>query len=106
MYACRPTASSASTNASTRARALSGRLESQVGLQPGAPADLVTLRADHPALAAARGDTILDAWIFAVGNALVDTVRTRGTLQVEGGRHRDRPRLEARYRAAMAGLIA
>ena len=43
-------------------------------LAPGAPADLVTLRADDVATAAATGDQALDAWIFSAGNRLVEHV--------------------------------
>jgi formiminoglutamate deiminase len=74
------------------------------GLQAGAPADIVTLRADHPALAGRDADAILDAWIFAGGNELVDCVWSRGVKQVAEGRHRNRGSVLARYKDAMRRL--
>lgn len=76
------------------------------GLAPGAPADLVSLRADHPTLAGHRGDDILDSWIFASGRDLVDAVWVGGIRQVEGGRHRARDRIQARFVRVMERLAA
>ncbi len=73
-----------------------------VGFTPGARADIVTLQADHPALALAKGDGLLDAWIFA--GAKIDRVWRHGREVVSGGVHKDRPALEARYRKALAAL--
>lgn len=72
------------------------------GIQPGARADIVSLQADHPSLALARGDGLLDAWIFA--GAKIDRVWRHGREMVTGGVHRDRPALEARYRRALKSL--
>ncbi|MBL8581832.1 MAG: formimidoylglutamate deiminase [Rhizobiaceae bacterium] len=71
----------------------------------GAPADLVTLRAEHPTLWGKRGDALLDAWIFA-GAGSVDCAWVHGRKLVEGGRHRQRDAIEARFRRAMTELIA
>jgi formimidoylglutamate deiminase len=76
------------------------------GLAVGAPADLVTLDTTNPLYAHLADDRMLDAWVFSAGNALVDCVWARGTKLVEGGRHRDRPALAERFRAAMARLLA
>lgn len=76
------------------------------GLAPGAPADIVALDRDHPSLAAAAGDRILDACIFSAGAAAVHTVWAGGVKQVDGGRHRDRDRLAARYRTALRAVAA
>ena len=76
----------------------------QAGLAVGGPADIVSLDADHPALAGHRDETILDAWVFGAGAALVDCVWTRGRLQVEGGRHHARNLVRRRFAAAMARL--
>lgn len=73
-----------------------------VGIAPGVKADIVTLQADHPSLALAKGDTLLDAWIFA--GARIDGVWRHGIQLVSGGVHRDRPAIEARYRKALAAL--
>ena len=76
------------------------------GLRPGAAADIVTLRADHPALAGRSGDAILDAWIFAGGSELVDCVWARGIKQVADGRHTHRDAVRSRYATAMKRLTA
>ena len=74
------------------------------GLAEGAPADFVSLRADHPALAGHTEPTLIDAWVFGGGNAVVDCVWTRGTRQVDGGRHRARSAVAQRFTATMARL--
>ncbi|WP_237480654.1 formimidoylglutamate deiminase [Lichenibacterium dinghuense] len=74
------------------------------GVAVGAPADLVSLDADHPALAGHGPGTVLDAWIFGAGRALVDCVWVRGEKRVEGGRHVARAAVRRRYAAAMARL--
>jgi formiminoglutamate deiminase len=73
-------------------------------LKVGAAADFVSLRADHPTLAGRSGDAILDAWIFAVGNPLVDCVWSGGRKVVAAGRHLGREPIAARYAAAMRRL--
>jgi formiminoglutamate deiminase len=74
------------------------------GLVAGAPADIVTLREGHPALAGRKGDGILDAWIFAGGNDLVDCVWARGVKCVAEGRHVRQERIFARFERAMRRL--
>ena len=74
------------------------------GFVPGAPADLVSLDAGHPALAGHGPDTILDAWVFGAGKDLVDCVWTRGTKRVASGRHLLRDPVRRRFGAAMARL--
>jgi formiminoglutamate deiminase len=76
------------------------------GLAPGAPAHIVSLRADHPALVGRDDDAILDAWIFAAGGDLVDCVWVRGAKRVAGGRHFSRESVFPRFRAAMKRLTA
>jgi formimidoylglutamate deiminase len=56
-------------------------------LAPGASADILTFRADHPTLAGKVDDQVLDAWIFSAGNPLVDCVWSGGLKVVVGGRH-------------------
>ena len=74
------------------------------GLCVGAPADVVTLAAEHPLYAHLADDALLDAWVVSAGNALVDCVWARGVRRVTGGRHHDRPARAGRFRAAMARL--
>ncbi len=76
------------------------------GLQAGAPADLVTLRPDHPALLHRQGSRLLDGWIFAGGSGVVEGVWVRGRQVVADGRHLARPALAARYAAALGRLLA
>jgi formimidoylglutamate deiminase len=76
------------------------------GITKGAPADLVSLDAQHVALAGRSGDAILDGWIFCGGNFLVDCVWTRGRRVVRSGRHQDREAVASRYRQALEGLLA
>jgi formiminoglutamate deiminase len=75
-------------------------------LAAGHRADIVVLDADHPDIALARGDRWLDAYVFAAGKAAIDKVIVGGEVLVEGGRHRARDALAARYRAALDGLRA
>jgi formiminoglutamate deiminase len=80
-------------------------------LAPGARADLVSLDPANPALLGSRGPKllgpqILDGWIFAARTSLVDSVWVGGRKWVEGGRHRAREAILARYRRSLAGLLA
>ena len=73
---------------------------SELGLQTGAAADLVSLDAGHPALVGRSGDALLDAWIFASKDRdIVDCVWVRGEKRVEGGRHFQRRRVVERNSA-------
>ena len=71
------------------------------GLCVGAPADGVSLDADHPALRARAGDAWLDSWLFAARSGGVDGVWRRGRQLVAGGRHLHRTRISANYGAAL-----
>ena len=76
------------------------------GLVAGASADIVSLQADHAALAGRDGDAILDAWIFAGGGDLVDCVWVRGEKRVADGRHAARDAVASRFAATMRRLLA
>jgi formiminoglutamate deiminase len=78
----------------------------RAGLAVGAAADLVTLDPDHLALTDRSGDDILDAFIFAGGQNAIDCVWRHGTKLVSGGRYIARNRCSARFRTAMARLLA
>ncbi|WP_421913565.1 formimidoylglutamate deiminase [Mesorhizobium sp.] len=71
----------------------------------GAPANVVSLQADHPSLAGKRGDAIIDAWVFANGSK-VDCVWVHGGKQVSGGRHLKRDAIAERFRGVMVALSA
>jgi len=81
-------------------------LASPAGIAAGAPADLVSLGADHPALLGRSGDALLDSWIFAGGSDCVDCVWTRGVKRVEGGRHVRREPIRKQFEAAMRRLVS
>ncbi|WP_375288919.1 formimidoylglutamate deiminase [Sphingomonas sp.] len=98
----------ASCGATLFAGALAGgaqALGASAGLAIGAPADFVTLDPDHPSLAGRAGDALLDGLIFAARRGAVDGVWRRGGQVVAQGRHVDRARNVARYRAALAEII-
>ena len=73
-------------------------------LAPGASADILTFRADHPTLAGKVDDQILDAWVFSVGNSLVDCVWSGGLKVVAGGRHVFRDEIAAQFVKTMREL--
>jgi formimidoylglutamate deiminase len=78
----------------------------QAGLQLGAPADIVSLDAAAPALAARSADAVLDSWIFAGSKTLVDGVWRAGRKVVADGRHHLRDQVSQRYRRVLEGLLA
>jgi cytosine/adenosine deaminase-related metal-dependent hydrolase len=75
-------------------------------LAPGAEADILTFRSEHPTLAGKADDQILDAWIFSVGNSLVDCVWSGGRKVVVEGRHVMRDEIAAQFQATMRKLSA
>ena len=75
------------------------------GIRVGAEADLVSLDPDHPALIGRSGDALLDGFLFAASNGIVDSVWARGVKCVAKGRHHHRDRIEARFRAVMTALL-
>jgi cytosine/adenosine deaminase-related metal-dependent hydrolase len=76
------------------------------GLETGASADIVSLDTDHPALAGREGDGLLDGWIFAAREGVVDEVWRRGVKVVEAGRHLRAEAIGARYRRTLARVLA
>jgi formiminoglutamate deiminase len=77
-----------------------------VGLQTGAPADIVSLDLRHPALAMRRADEILDSFIFAARSGAIDCVWRRGQKKVQKGRHVARSDIEGRYSKALTLALA
>ncbi|MEN5264340.1 formimidoylglutamate deiminase [Stenotrophomonas sp. TWI587] len=75
------------------------------GLRAGAPADLVELDPDHPALIARDGDALLDSWVFAARNGAVRSVWRQGRQLVRDGRHPQREAVAARFAAALRPLL-
>ena len=68
-----------------------------LGVAVGQRADIVVLRRDHPGLAAASGDGVLDAYIFSAGRAAIDSVFVSGRRVVSEGKHPRREEIIARY---------
>ena len=90
-------------------RALAGGQQALAAPSPlglGSPADIVSLNADHPSLIGRSGDALLDGLMFAAGQGAIDCVWRRGIKWVEGGRHRNRDAIRARYRMTLEGLLA
>ena len=75
-------------------------------IRPGALADLVAIDHGDPVLMALDTDQVLDGWIFAAGDRVVRDVWSAGRPMVRDGRHVHRDAIEARYRAAMARILA
>ncbi len=73
---------------------------------PGTRADFIVLEDTAPELASALPSNLLDRWIFSGNRNLVRDVYVGGERVVQGGRHRQREVIEARYRLALAGLLA
>jgi formimidoylglutamate deiminase len=76
------------------------------GLAIGAPADIVSLNPDHPALIARCGDDILDSFIFASGSGLISGVWRCGRRLVTDGAHHRRAEVAWRYRRVLERLLA
>ena len=66
-------------------------------LAPGRLADLAALDAEAADLVGKRGDTLLDSFIFAGGDAMITDVWSAGRHVVENGRHVRRDEITGRY---------
>ncbi len=75
-------------------------------LAVGAEADIVSLDTEHPSLQCRRGDALLDGWIFAARGRVVDCVWRAGRKVVVQGTHIAHDAVTARYRRALAKLLA
>ncbi len=76
------------------------------GIAVGASADLISLDPDHVAMIGRTRDGWIDALVFAGGRAAIDRVWRHGAGVVEGGRHRARATVEARYRETLRRLLS
>jgi formiminoglutamate deiminase len=74
-------------------------------IAPGLRADLVVLDADHPDLAAAKGDRWLDQLIFALGRSAISVVMAGGVKVVVEGRHLARERISATYGKSLKRIL-
>ena len=73
-------------------------------LAPGRLADLVALDAEAADLIGKRGDTLLDSFIFAGGDAMITDVWSAGRHVVENGRHVRHDGITGRYIGTVNGL--
>jgi formiminoglutamate deiminase len=76
------------------------------GLAVGADADIVSLNLAHDVLQYRHGDALLDSWIFAGRDRMVDCVWRYGRKVVSDGQHIRRDAIRARYRSALQCLLA
>ena len=74
------------------------------GLQVGAAADLVVLDGADPFIATARDDTILDRWLFALGDRAVRDVMVAGRWQITDRQHRLDASIDEKFRGVLASL--
>ena len=74
------------------------------GLQVGASADLVVLDGADPFIATARGDSILDRWLFALGDRAVRDVMVAGRWQISDRQHRLDGSIDEKFRGVLARL--
>ncbi|MGV3633374.1 MAG: formimidoylglutamate deiminase [Pseudorhodoplanes sp.] len=97
-----------SSGLSLYTRALAGgaqALDQPIGaLAPGHRADVLVLDADHPDLAGASGDMVLDVLVFSAGRDLIQTVIAGGKTVVREGRHQAREAIAQKYRATVSRL--
>ncbi len=97
-----------STGRSLYLNALKGGAQALGGgigaIETGRRADIVVLNADHPDLAGASGDMVLDVYVFSAGRGLIDRVMAGGVPVVVAGRHRARDLIAAKYRETVARL--
>jgi formimidoylglutamate deiminase len=73
-------------------------------IAPGRWADLLALDGRAVDLAGRRGDTLLDAWIFAGSDKMVREVWAAGRHVVQGGRHVAHETITRRYAATLQRL--
>lgn len=73
-------------------------------LAPGAIASLVVLDENEPFVAAARGDAILDRFVFARGDRVVRDVMVAGEWRIRDRRHAEEAAIDAAFRAALDRL--
>ena len=75
-------------------------------IAPGQLADLVAIDSNHPSLCALGQDQLLDGLVFAAKDHVVTDLWSAGRHCVQAGRHIARDQILARYRSAMAELLA
>jgi formimidoylglutamate deiminase len=78
----------------------------QAGIAIGASADFFSLNLESLEFAGRSGDALLDSFVFAGGKRAIDGVWRGGKKVVARGEHLARETVSAKYRAALARLLA
>ena len=78
---------------------------SPAGIAAGASADIVSLDATREVLLERKGDALLDGWVFAARDNVVDCVWRAGRAVVRHGRHVDRARIARRFARTLQELL-
>jgi formimidoylglutamate deiminase len=76
------------------------------GIAAGAPADLLVLDGDNPYLNTAKGDRILDRWIFSGLDRPVRDMMIGGTWRIRDGRHDSDGEIDQAFHGVLARLAA
>ncbi|HTU66102.1 MAG TPA: formimidoylglutamate deiminase [Steroidobacteraceae bacterium] len=82
-----------------------GLTGAQTGIAAGAPADLVSLDVEAPALVGRRDDALVDSLVFAGGSRCIDGVWRGGEKVVTRGRHRYREPVANKFRTALKRVL-
>ncbi|AYC33051.1 formimidoylglutamate deiminase [Pseudomonas cavernae] len=75
-------------------------------LAVGKRADLLVLNGENPYLATAKGDDILNRWLFAGSNSQVCDVMVSGRWVIRGGRHAEEERSAQDFAEVLRTLLA
>lgn len=73
-------------------------------IETGYWADLLSIDMQSEHVLGRQGDTVLDSWIFASDDRLVQDVWSAGRYVVQGGQHIERASIVAQYRGVMHDL--
>lgn len=73
-------------------------------IAPNRLADLLSIQSQSPTLAGLTGDQLLDGFVFAADDRLVDDVWSAGRHLVKQGRHRHRDAIISRYMKTLQAL--
>ena len=76
------------------------------GIAVGNPADFVVLNGADPFIATAKGDQILDRWIFARGDAVVRDVMVQGKWCIQARRHAQDERIDRAFLQVLRRVAA
>ncbi len=78
--------------------------QTAAGLQPGAPADIIVLDADHPSLVARKHGQLVDSFILSGNSNPVRDVFVHGRHVVDRGRHAMEDRITRDFAVVMRSM--